>query len=41
MNVLELFVAFLQAFIFALLAGLYIGAAVEEHHHDEHEHAHH
>lgn len=35
MNVLELFVSFLQAFIFALLASLYIGGAVEEHHHDE------
>jgi len=39
-NVLELFVAFLQAFIFALLSALYIGMAIEEHHHDdEHEHA--
>ena len=37
MNFLELFVAFLQAFIFALLTSLYIGSAVEEHHHgDEH-----
>ncbi|MEY4135019.1 MAG: hypothetical protein RL386_1369 [Bacteroidota bacterium] len=32
MNLLELFVAFLQAFIFALLTSLYIGAAIEEHH---------
>ena len=40
MNILELFVAFLQAFIFTLLAALYIGAAVEEHHHTEHEHEH-
>jgi F-type H+-transporting ATPase subunit a len=40
-NLLELFVAFLQAFIFALLSALYIGMAIEEHHHDEHhEHAH-
>jgi F-type H+-transporting ATPase subunit a len=39
MNVLELFVSFLQAFIFALLSALYIGGAVEEHHHDG-EHAH-
>ncbi len=38
MNLLELFVAFLQAFIFTLLSALYIGAAVEEHHHTEHEH---
>lgn len=41
MNMLELFVAFLQAFVFALLAALYIGSAVEEHdHHDDHAHAH-
>jgi F-type H+-transporting ATPase subunit a len=33
MNVLELLVAFLQAFIFTLLSALYFGAAVEEHHH--------
>ena len=40
MNILELFVAFLQAFIFTLLTALYIGAAVEEHHHgDDHGHA--
>lgn len=38
MNLLELLVAFLQAFIFALLASLYIGAAVEEHHHEEAHH---
>ena len=30
---IEIFVAFLQAFIFALLSALYIGGAVEEHHH--------
>ena len=41
MNILELFVAFLQAFIFTLLAALYIGAAVEEHHHGEGHHADH
>lgn len=40
MNFLELFVAFLQAFIFTLLSSIYIGSAVEEHHH-EHEVAHH
>lgn len=39
MNLLELFVAFLQAFIFTLLSALYIGAAVEEHHHGDHAHA--
>jgi F-type H+-transporting ATPase subunit a len=39
MNLIELLVAFLQAFIFAILSASYIGAAVEEGHH-EHEHAH-
>jgi F-type H+-transporting ATPase subunit a len=39
MNILELLVAFLQAFIFTLLSALYIGGAIEEHHH--HEEAHH
>ena len=38
MNLLELLVAFLQAFIFTLLSALYIGAAVEEHHHAEEHH---
>ncbi|WP_257669554.1 F0F1 ATP synthase subunit A [Parapedobacter tibetensis] len=32
MNVLELLVAFLQAFIFTLLTSLFIGMAIEEHH---------
>ena len=32
-SVLELLVAFLQAYLFALLSALFIGAAVEEHHH--------
>lgn len=32
MNVLELLVAFLQAFIFTILSALFIGQAVEEHH---------
>lgn len=40
MNLIELLVAFLQAFIFAILAASYIGAAVEEHEHHDHEHAH-
>ena len=31
-NVLELLVALLQAFIFTLLTAMYIGGAVEEHH---------
>lgn len=39
MNILELFVAFLQAYIFTMLSALFIGLAVEEHDHD-HEHAH-
>ncbi len=33
MNAIELFVAFLQAYIFALLSAIFIGAAIEEHHH--------
>ncbi len=36
MNVLELLVAFLQAFIFMTLASVYIGQAVEEPHHEAH-----
>lgn len=32
MNMLELLVAFLQAYVFTLLSALYFGAAVEEHH---------
>ncbi|HPQ09130.1 MAG TPA: F0F1 ATP synthase subunit A [Bacteroidia bacterium] len=32
-DILETFVAFLQAYIFTLLASLYIGGAIEEHHH--------
>lgn len=38
MNLIELLVAFLQAFIFAILTASYIGAAVEEHHHEEAHH---
>ncbi|RYE89982.1 MAG: ATP synthase F0 subunit A [Cytophagaceae bacterium] len=37
-NVLELLVAILQAYIFTLLTAMYIGGAVEEHHHDEAHH---
>jgi F-type H+-transporting ATPase subunit a len=33
MYILELLVAFLQAFIFTMLTALFIGTAVEEHHH--------
>jgi F-type H+-transporting ATPase subunit a len=34
MTVLELLVAFLQAYVFTFLSAIYFGAAVEEHHHD-------
>jgi len=33
MNLLELLVAFLQAYVFTLLSALYFGSAVEEAHH--------
>lgn len=33
MDVLELLVAFLQAFIFTMLTALFIGSAIEDHHH--------
>ena len=36
MMALELLVAFLQAFIFTMLSAVYIGSAIEEHHHAEH-----
>ncbi len=36
MSMLELLVAFLQAYVFTLLSALYFGSAVEEHHHEEH-----
>ncbi len=35
MGCLELLVAFLQAYVFTLLAALYFGQAIEEHHHEE------
>jgi F-type H+-transporting ATPase subunit a len=35
LNVIELIVALIQAFIFTILTASYIGAATEEHHHDE------
>ncbi len=38
MNILEVLVAFLQAFIFTLLSALYIGGSIEEHHHAEDAH---
>jgi F-type H+-transporting ATPase subunit a len=37
MALLELLVAFLQAYVFTLLSAIYFGAAVEEHNHHEHE----
>ena len=43
MNLIELLVAFLQAFIFAILTASYIGAAVADdhgHHGEDHAHAH-
>jgi F-type H+-transporting ATPase subunit a len=36
MNLIELLVAFLQAFIFTLLSSMYIGSAIEEHHEADH-----
>lgn len=36
MNILELLVAILQAYIFTMLSALYIGSALEEHSHEEH-----
>lgn len=39
MGMLELLVAFLQAFVFTLLSSLYIGMAIEEHGHHDSEHA--
>ena len=35
LSILEILVAFLQAYIFTMLSALYFGSAVEEHHHDE------
>jgi F-type H+-transporting ATPase subunit a len=35
-SVIEVLVAFLQAFIFTMLSSLFIGMAVQDHHHDEH-----
>lgn len=35
MDVLELLVAFLQAYIFTMLSALFIGMAIEEHHHQQ------
>lgn len=37
MSLLELLVAFIQAYVFTLLSAIYFGLATEEHHHKEHE----
>lgn len=36
LSVIEIIVAFIQAFIFTILTASYIGAATEEHHHEAH-----
>lgn len=38
LSILEILVAFLQAYIFTMLTSLYFGAGNEEHHHDEAHH---
>jgi len=38
MGMLELLVAFLQAYVFTLLSAMYFGSAIEEHHHAEESH---
>ena len=38
LNVIEIMVAFIQAFIFTLLSSMYIGSAIEEHSHADHGH---
>lgn len=40
MGLMELLVAFLQAYVFTLLSAMYFGSAVEEGHHEHHEEAH-
>jgi F-type H+-transporting ATPase subunit a len=35
LSILEILVAFLQAYIFTMLSALYFGSAVQEHHHEE------
>jgi F-type H+-transporting ATPase subunit a len=37
MTMLELLVAFLQAYVFTLLSAIYFGAAMEEHNHQDHD----
>ena len=38
MTLLELLVAFIQAYVFTLLSALYFGMAIEEHHHENEHH---
>jgi len=38
LSILEILVAFLQAYIFTMLSALYFGSANEEHHHEEAHH---
>jgi F-type H+-transporting ATPase subunit a len=38
LSIVEILVAFLQAYIFTMLSALYFGSAVEEHHHEEGHH---
>lgn len=38
LSIVEILVAFLQAYIFTMLSALYFGSAVEEHHHEEEGH---
>ncbi len=35
---IKAFIAFIQAYVFTILSALFIGMAVEEHHHEEHAH---
>lgn len=37
-SIIEILVAFLQAFIFTMLSAVFLGLALEEHHHEEHAH---
>ena len=37
-SIIEILVAFLQAFIFTMLTAVFLGLALEEHHHEEHAH---
>lgn len=36
MSLIEILVAFIQAYIFTMLTSMYIGSAIAEHHHDDH-----